>query len=70
MMTFEEFVARVADEQVRHPEWRVGQTAFNVLWKLRPELAEQVRVTEANPYYLDDRLPAFYEWLEQHWEDE
>lgn len=47
--------------------WRMGQTAFNVLVNVRPDLSEQVRGTDLDPFYKDDRLLAFYQWVEENW---
>lgn len=44
---------------------RAGQAAFNVLGLVRPDLAERVRGTELDPFYRDDRLDAFFVWLEE-----
>jgi hypothetical protein len=57
-------------EWLRHKEWREGQTAFNFLNAMRPELADQIRndPTGIDPFYVDANLPAFFAWLEEHWE--
>lgn len=47
--------------------WRVGQFAFNELLRFRPDLAEQIRGTELDPFHQDSRLPAFLESLEEKW---
>jgi hypothetical protein len=65
--TFEEFTLRVTLAQVRNPSWRAGQTAFNVLWDMRPDLSEQVRSTSLDPFYVDERLPEFYEFVKENW---
>jgi hypothetical protein len=66
---YTDFVAEIAEFKVRNPNWRVGQTAFNRLRIQRPDLAQQVfNNAELDPYYNDERLPAFYAWVEEHWE--
>jgi hypothetical protein len=55
---------RSMEQQLPHP-LREGQIAFNRLYVLNPELAEQVRGTEADPFYDDSRLPAFHERVEE-----
>lgn len=65
-MTFEEFRKYV--EEHRHDlDWRRGQTAFNLLAQARPRIAAVVPA-EADPFYLDERLPAFWLFVEQHWD--
>lgn len=46
---------------------RAGQHAFNVLYQLRPDLAEMVRASSFDPFYVDGRLPTFYEWVAKNW---
>lgn len=54
-----EYKAYVAEEQARHPEWRSGQTHFNVLYAYMPELADWVRGTFIDPFYDNAKLPVF-----------
>lgn len=51
----------------RPSNWRAGQAAFNALYALRPDLANQIQRDHVNldPFYRDENLPAFYEWLKQ-----
>jgi hypothetical protein len=52
----------------RHRNWREGQTAFNLLYILRPDLSEQIRGdVQLDPFYVDGKLPAFWAWVEQEW---
>lgn len=32
---------------------RFGQTYFNLLWEMRPEVAEKIRATKFDPFYRD-----------------
>lgn len=41
---------------VQHPKWRVGQCAFNALLTCYPALAEKVRGTDADPFYVEDPM--------------
>lgn len=66
-MTFEEYQRQVSEVDAAIPEWRTGQTAFNVLYDIRPELADAVRATELDPFYQDELLPAFYARIEEDW---
>lgn len=38
---------------------RTGQILFNVLYDIAPEVANEIRGTEFDPYYLDSRIRAF-----------
>lgn len=39
---------------------RNGQQAFNELYASEPEIAAAIQGTEYDPFYLDERLPAFH----------
>jgi len=39
---------------------RIGQQAFNDLYESEPEIADQIRGTDADPFYLDENLGKFY----------
>ena len=43
-----------------HPEWRYGQSLFNALNMTFPEVAGQIRGTDADPFYIDERDDAFW----------
>jgi hypothetical protein len=53
------------------PAWRYGQSLFNTLLSVRPELAEKIRGTVADPFHIhhemDKRLTLFTEFLEANW---
>lgn len=57
------FLTVVRVTQEFQPAWREGQTVFNVLGVLRPDLADQVSLTELDTYHHDDRVPALLNWL-------
>jgi hypothetical protein len=65
MTAFADYEAAVARARKRHPEWRPGQTAFNVLLRLHPDLSKAVMETPLDPFYQDERLPAFLGWVER-----
>jgi hypothetical protein len=68
-VSFSEYVAMVADAfQNKANHYRNGQAAFNTLYAVHPQLAEQVHNTDIDPFYDDDVLPDFYEWVNDHWE--
>ena len=49
-------------------EWRKGQTCFNMLFYTRPDLSEKIRTTKLDPFYSDEKVPAFLEWAEENWQ--
>lgn len=65
--TYEEFTLRVSLAKARNTAWRDGQTAFNVLWDMRPDLSEQIRATSLDPFHMDERLEAFHDFVRSNW---
>lgn len=63
--TFADYV--VAIMMTKPDTQRYGQWAFNLLHELRPELADEVRATEVDPFYDNLRVPEFLDWLEGKW---
>lgn len=57
----------VKEYMAKHPEQRAGQAAFNHLSDVDPTLARELWGTEFDPYYFDERLPAFYKEVERRW---
>lgn len=66
-MTYADYLEAVGLTQAGLPNWRSGQTHFNVLCDMRPDLSERVRATELDPFHLDSRLPQFLAFLEAEW---
>lgn len=46
---------------------RKGQLHFNLLHRLRPDLADKIRGTEIDPFYLDERIPTYLTWITNNW---
>lgn len=44
----------------RPPHIRRGQAAFNALYRLVPDVADEIRTTPSDPFYSDERLPDFF----------
>ncbi len=54
---------KVGAYQRKYPEWREGQTWFNVLYEQHPEIADDIRGTILDPFYNDENLPRFFNFL-------
>ena len=68
--TMTDYLDAVGVAAAAHPNWREGQTYFNVLRTLRPDLVDEVAAvtgTGADAYTTDRNLPVFLEWLETVW---
>lgn len=68
--TFESFCTAVHDyaRQDAPANWRAGQTAFVLLCRIRPELAEMIRGSDFDPLHDDSNLLAFYSYVGRHWD--
>ena len=49
--------------QAMYPQWRRGQTLFNSLYALYPEVADGLRATDVDPFHRDDRYGACWEHI-------
>jgi len=67
--TFEKFVVNVDHYMTTANglNWRSGQYAFNLLVKVRPDIAELLRGSDFDPFHDDSRLPAFYSFVLRNW---
>lgn len=66
--TFDDYILAVKAAEVDHSGFeRCGQSAFNVLYKLRPDLSEQVRGTHIDPFYDTSNLSNFFDWVKENW---
>ena len=72
-ITFNEYVIsvngalRIQRSDPPETQWRRGQTYFNVLHQIRPDLASRVRATRLDPFHDDRRVPEFLSWVNLHW---
>lgn len=73
---YSEYLESVILTQLDCGNWRLGQTAFNVLREMRPDIAEQVRGSELDPFYSGtlghagaDRVARFLTYVEEVWDD-
>ena len=65
---FDKFVAFAAEYAHDYPEQRAGQAFFNALWEKRPDLYKQMTQTVLDPFNIDARLPAAWEFVMDNWE--
>lgn len=63
-MTYEEFAteARAVPENVRP-----GQHAYNVLNRVRPDIAKEITNSLVDPFHNDARLPQFMWFVRELW---
>jgi hypothetical protein len=69
-MTFNEFyeIYQRALSTNTYPDWRKGQTLYNLLSFNHPVLAKQILGSELDPYYTDENLKVCLAFLAYNWE--
>jgi hypothetical protein len=62
---FSELQGIVKEVNAENPEWRLGQTFFNVLCDLYPEISEEIRGSKVDPFYYDNEkdLYLFFKFI-------
>ena len=58
-------VAQAGKERKACPALRKGQSLFNALHDLNPELANSIRCGDIDPFYDDSRISLFLDWLDK-----
>jgi len=58
-------VVNTYDEAYPHLRW--GQTYSNLLGKYAPNLALIVSSTDLDPFYNDEKIPQFIEYVQERW---
>lgn len=66
-MSLHEYLVRVQHLKNNEESWRLGQTYFNVLYECRPDLANAIRGTSIDPFYVDELMPAFLSFVADRW---
>ena len=75
-LTLREYHVKVTEAIIANKDWRAGQAMFNVLCELRPDLSEQIRGTNLDPFYVgnadifDGRIRDVSTWIAAHWADD
>lgn len=66
-----EFYTQVNVAYAKNKAWRYGQSAFNVLADVRPDLSELIRGTRTDPFHMsetDEQLwKEFTQFIEMNW---
>lgn len=62
-MTLHSFAVYAAAYYVAHPAQRYGQAMFNALYETHPDIANEIRGTDVDPFYFDARLSAFWAFV-------
>ena len=75
-MTIDEFWVGVERYKSLHTNQRIGQSVFNYLYLVKPDLADKVRGSHIDPFHvMDDDLHqslkyhSFQLWLENNWNE-
>lgn len=66
-LSFNDYLETVTVAKNDHPEWRLGQTYFNVLEGMNIALANQLRGSISDPFYEDANIKAFLSHVRISW---
>ncbi len=67
-LSFDVFVLQAeASAHIRPSYLRHGQFLFNYLYDHYPMIADKVRGTLEDPFHRDDRIPMFWETVQEYW---
>lgn len=67
ILTYDVWLA-AADKYAReHPQQRYGQALFNHLQAHKPDLANDVRGREMDPFYNTALVAVFLKYVGEHW---
>jgi hypothetical protein len=66
--TVNEFLIAYVRASEENPLWRSGQACFNALLEVRPDLAERMRGTDADPFYVQGRVGEALAWIADNWD--
>lgn len=66
IVTFDEFLLAAVGRYLMEPDWRWGQAIFNVLCEMRPDLSEQIRGTDFDPFYDNSDAKEALRWIRSH----
>jgi hypothetical protein len=71
--SYNDFIATVSIDHIKLYGpifgWRYGQTFFNMLRREKLELAESIRTTKLDPYYLETISEENHKELENLWDN-
>ena len=73
--TFADYLHECDYEWKANPQWRWGQTLFNVLYAMKPSLADRIRGERGlDPFYADGVASLteqrFLAYVQEHWDDD
>ena len=66
-MKFKQYIQDCFHFSQQYPKQRQGQVAFNILADIRPDISTKIQGTERDPFYDDERLLAFYDFVARNW---
>lgn len=62
--TKDEFIARVHKTHLQNPHWRLGQTYFNMLVLIDPDVSNIILNTKYDPYHNDNNIENLLDYLD------
>ena len=66
-VNWKEFQRKLALYRAAYPRQREGQAFFNVLYDVAPQVADKLRGTENDPFYVSSRVDRAINTVEWEW---
>lgn len=66
-ITFQQFKAEFENFHAQNKELRYGQSLMNKLFEIRPEKHTEIKGTELDCFYLDEKSELTLHYLENNW---
>lgn len=67
-ISFQDYLLMVVQHKQEHPEWRMGQTYFNVLERVNEKKANEIRGSWLDPFHQDKVIGNFLYEVCATWE--
>lgn len=65
-----EVIEKSLENNKKYPRWRVGQSFFNTLWDMHPDIANEINSTEYDPFYDTGRMTSCIEFITEEQKNE
>ena len=63
-MNYENYLKKCEEYQKANPKWRKGQTYFNTLYIMYPHIADEIRMSNLDPFHKrDDNFEDFLNFV-------
>jgi hypothetical protein len=66
--TYLEYI-NALNNSIKDENLRAGQHAMGLLYTYNQTLYQKITGSDIDPFYLDNKLGAFFSYIQEHWND-